>query len=77
MDLERDLFRLRGTAAREAVFAAIRNLGYVPSLADPAGFRETPEPKHPTGDAPELVRKACERARAEKRLVLIDCMGDR
>lgn len=76
MDLERDLFRVKGTAAREAVLAAIGKLGYVPSLADPSAFREASEPNHPTGDAPGLVRQACERARAERKLVLVDCMGD-
>jgi len=76
MDLDRDLFRVTGAATRESVFAAIRDLSYVPGVADPAAFRETREPTHPTGEAPELVRKACERARAEKKLVLIDCMGD-
>jgi len=76
MDLDRDLFRVTGAAARESVLAAVRDLGYLPSVTDPAAFRETPESTHPTGDAPELVRKACERARAEKKLVLVDCMGD-
>ncbi len=76
IDLERDLFRVIGASPRESIFAAIRELGYTPSLADPAAFRATPETTHPTGDAPDLVRKACERARTERKLVLVDCMGD-
>ena len=76
MDLGRDLFRILGEAPRESVFAAIRGLGYAPSLAHPAAFRATPEPTHPSGEPPDLVRKACERARDENKLVLVDCMGD-
>ncbi|MBI2899810.1 MAG: hypothetical protein HYY17_06470 [Planctomycetes bacterium] len=76
MDLDRDLFRVTGDVTRESVFAVIRALGYMPRAADPADFREMSGPTHPMGDAPELVRKACERARAEKKLVLVDCMGD-
>lgn len=80
MDLERDLFRVttaeKDPVTSDAVLAAIRNLGYAPSLSDPAAFRATPESTHPTGGAPDLVRKACERAQTEKKLVLVDCMGD-
>lgn len=76
MDLESDLFRVTGAATRESIFAAIRGLGYAPSSADAAAFRGTPEWTHPTGGTPDVVRQACDRARAEKKLVLIDCMGD-
>jgi|GEM_PF-5649994 len=78
MDLERDLFRvtLKDATGRGSVFAAVRDLGYTPRMADPTAFRRTAEIVHPTGDAPDLVRKACERARAEKKLVLVECMGD-
>lgn len=76
MDLERDLFRVTGVVTHDLVFAAIRELGYTPSLADAAAFREASEPTHPVGSAPELVRNACARARAERKLVLVDCMGD-
>lgn len=79
MDLDRDLFRIapdgRGPSTDE-VLAAVRDLGYEPSVADPGTFRPASERTHPTGDAPDLVRRACERARAEGKLVLVDCMGD-
>ncbi len=80
MDLDRDLFRVTTAevngAAPDAILTAIRSLGYEPRLVESAAFRATPEPTHPTGGAPELVQKACERARTERKLVLVDCMGD-
>jgi hypothetical protein len=74
MDLERDLFLVRG-ASREAIFEAIRKVGYEPEDADRASFRAG-EPVHPVGEIPRRIREACARARAEGKLVLVDCSAE-
>jgi len=80
MDVERDLFRVtladREPPSQEVLFKAVQELSYTPSLASPESFRGGAEALHPRGDPPEIVRKALDRAKAEKKLVLVDCMGD-
>ncbi|MCI0656595.1 MAG: heavy-metal-associated domain-containing protein [Acidobacteria bacterium] len=80
-DLARDLFRVTpadGAApSQEALFSAIRKLGYKPGLAEVSAFRSTPEPVHPARDVPDAVQKALDRAKpGGKKFVLVDCMGD-
>jgi hypothetical protein len=81
MDLERDLFRVtlaeRDAPTQEALFNAIRDLTYTPSVASAGTFKPADEPTDPMGAMPELVRDAIARAKAEsKRFILVDCMGD-
>ena len=81
MDLERDLFRVtlveRDAPAEAALIEVVRKLNYTPSVVDAASFREGREPVHAMGKAPDLVRRALERANGEKKkFVLVDCMGD-
>lgn len=81
MDLAHDLFRVTlaegPVPSQDALFGAIRELGYTPSVADTSTFRSTPEPVHPAVGLPGLVRRALDRAKSEgKKFVLVDCMGD-
>ncbi len=81
MDLERDLFRItlaeRDAPAEAALLEVVRKLNYRPSIVPAVEFREAREPVHAMGEPPELVRRALERAKAEKkRFVLVECMGD-
>lgn len=63
--------------SQEALFSAIRKLGYKPGLAEVSAFRSTPEPVHPARDVPDAVQKALDRAKpGGKKFVLVDCMGD-
>ncbi len=82
IDLARDLFRVtlspKDSATDDEILEAVRALNYDPSRTDPARFRVEAAPIHPVGEAPDLVRKAIERARAEgKRFVIVDCTGER
>jgi len=81
MDLERDLFRVtlaeRGAPAEAALIDVVRKLSYTPSVVNTSSFREGREPVHAMGEPPDLVQKAIDRAKVEKkRFVLVDCMGD-
>lgn len=81
MDVEHDLFRLtlaeKEAPTQEALYTVIKDLGYTPSAETPKSFRTTAKHLHPTGEAPEVVRKALDRAKSEgKKFVLVDCMGD-
>ena len=80
MDVEHDLFRVtiveKDSPTQEAVFAVIKDLNYTPVAAPAESFRIAAPPLQSTGEAPEAVRKALGRAKAEKKLVLVDLMGD-
>lgn len=80
MDVEHDLFRVtiaeKDAPTRDALFAVIKGLGYDPAAAPADGFRVAATPLTSTGEAPEAMRKALARAKAEKKLVLVDLMGD-
>ena len=80
MDVEHDLFRVtlaeKDAPTRDALFAVVKGLGYDPSSAPAEGFRVAATPLSSTGEAPEAVRKALGRAKTEKKLVLVDLMGD-
>ncbi|MBI4564758.1 MAG: hypothetical protein HY716_08730 [Planctomycetes bacterium] len=81
MDLERDLFRVsRGgenAASEDRIFAAIRELSYTPSRADPSTFQARPEFHRPVGQPPEIMWSAVEKARREsKRFIIVECTGD-
>lgn len=80
MDVERDLFRItladQGAPTQEALFKTITELNYTPSLASPESFRTSAKALQPKGEPPQVVQKALARARAQRKLVLVDCMGD-
>jgi hypothetical protein len=81
MDPERDLFRVtlaeRDAPADAALLDVIRKLNYTPRVVSAEEFRAGREPVRAMGEPPELVRRALERAKVEKkRFVLVDCMGD-
>ncbi len=80
MDVEHDLFRVsiakKDSPTQEAVFAVIKDLNYIPSVAPAESFRIAATPPQSAGEAPEAVRKALGRAKAKKKLVLVDLMGD-
>jgi len=81
MDLERDLFRVtlavRNAPTEAALLEVIRKLNYTPNIVPPTEFGEGRKPVHAMGEPPELVRRALDRAKTEKkRFVLVDCMGD-
>jgi len=80
MDLERDLFRVtlaeQDAAAEAALLEAVRKLNYTPGVVDAKSFQEAREPVHAMGEPPQLVRRALERAKLQKRFVLVDCMDD-
>lgn len=81
MDLERDLFRITlsegDPSAETALLDAVRELNYTPSIEPITAFGSGSEPVHAVGKPPDLIRRALERAKAEKkRFVLVDCMGD-
>ncbi len=80
-DLSRDLFQVtqvEGSApSLEALFGAVRELGYTPNLVDASTFRPTADAVNAAARMPELVRKALDRAKTDgKRFLLVDCMGD-
>lgn len=80
MDVEHDLFRVtlaeKDPPIRDALHSVIKELGYTPSAAATESFRVAPKLLESTGEAPETVRQALVRAKAEKKLVLVDLMGD-
>lgn len=81
MDLAHDLFRVTlsegGGPSEEALFKAVQELNYTPSLAPQELFQAAPPPVHLTGNRPEIVERALAKAKTEsKKFVLVDCMGD-
>jgi copper chaperone CopZ len=80
VDLAHDLFRVtlaeKDGPTQEALFAVVKDLAFTPSAAPAESFRVAATPLSSTGEAPEAVRKALGRAKAEKKLVLVDLMGD-
>lgn len=80
MDVEHDLFRVsiseQNSTTQQAVFAVIKDLGYDPSAAPVESFRATQTTPRPIGEAPEIVRQALDKAKVEKKFVLVYCMGD-
>lgn len=80
LDLEHDLFRVslseKNPPTQDAVFAVIKDLNYTPSAASAASFSIAPTAPASTGEAPAAVREALAKAKAEKKIVLVDLMGD-
>lgn len=80
MDVEHDLFRLTYAAGSkaepQAAFQAIKDLGYTPSIAEAERFQATPTKTHPTGGIPAFIQRALDRARAEGKLVVVDCTAE-
>ncbi|MBI3099590.1 MAG: hypothetical protein HYY93_15385 [Planctomycetes bacterium] len=79
--MEHDLFRVEigptDPPANEALFDAVRTLGYAPSIVDGSGFHAAVEPTPPTGEPPERIKKALEQAKTGSRKgVLVHLMGD-
>jgi copper chaperone CopZ len=80
MDVDHDLFRITYPAGvkadSQAAFQAIRDLGYTPSLAKADQFQDTPAKSHPSGGIPAFIQRALDRAKAEGKLVLVDCTAE-
>lgn len=80
MDLERDLFRVTfrpdARPNPDPLLQAISDLGYKPTIERNASFQPTDPKVHPAAGVPELLRKPLEKARAEGKLVLVDCMAE-
>jgi hypothetical protein len=79
-DVEHELFRVtladQGAPAQEALLAVIKELSYTPSAVPAASFRVATMPLPSTGEPPEALRGALARAKAEKKLLLVDLVGD-
>lgn len=76
-DLAHDLFRVTGPADAESLVAQVRALKYDARLLPPdTPFAPTEQRVHPVGPVPEAIRRALDRARAERKLVLVDCKTD-
>lgn len=80
MDVEHDLFRLTYAAGHkadsQAAFRAIEELGYKPSTGRADRFQTAASPSRPPGGIPPFLQKALDRAKAEGKLVLVDCTAD-
>lgn len=79
-DVERDLFRITYVVGRkadtEAASKAIKDLGYMPSFAKAEQFQGTPTRTHPSGGIPPFIQQSLDRAKAEGKLVLVDCTAE-
>lgn len=77
MDIERDLFTVgvgKGGADDALLLRAVRDLGYEPTIAEPAAAAPPTSraADHSGETVPEPVRSALDRARREGKLVLVD-----
>lgn len=80
MDVEHDLFRITyaagGKGDSQAALQTIKDMGYTPSIVKADQFHVSAAKKHPLGGIPPFIQKALERAKAEGKLVLVDCTAE-
>jgi copper chaperone CopZ len=80
MDVGHDLFRITyaagSTADTQAALNAVKDLGYTPSIVKADQFHASAAKKHPAGGIPPFIQKALDRAKAEGKLILVDCTAE-